>query len=83
MYANGKGVKQDYLKASKWFRKSAEQGKPEAQFNLACMYRKGRGVKEDESEAVKWYKKAADQGYEVAKFQLTLLGKILYKIFGQ
>ena len=31
MYENGLGVQQDYAEAAKWYRKSAEQGNPEAQ----------------------------------------------------
>ena len=34
MYANGFGVKQDYLKAKEWFEKAAAQGMPEAQTAL-------------------------------------------------
>ena len=34
MYDNGRGVKQDYIKAVELYQKAAEQGHAEAQFNL-------------------------------------------------
>ncbi len=39
MYYDGWGVPQDYAEAVKWWRKAAEQGYGEAQFNLGYMYR--------------------------------------------
>ena len=73
MYANGKGVKQDYAEAVKWYRKAAEQGYAEAQFNFGCMYVFGWGVKQDYAEAVKWLRKAAEQGYANAQFNLAAM----------
>ena len=67
MYYNGKGVKQDYLEAFKWYKKSAEQDNSTAQYNLAIMYLKGQGVEKDKEEAIKWLQKSADQGDEDAK----------------
>ena len=34
MYIRGDGVKKDYAEAAKWYKKAAEQGYAEAQFNL-------------------------------------------------
>ena len=34
LYANGRGVKQDYFKAVEWYQKAAEQGHPLAQIYL-------------------------------------------------
>jgi len=59
MYAEGKGVPQDYAEAVKWYRKSAEQGHAAAGFNLALKYGKGQGVPQDYAEAVMWYRRAA------------------------
>ena len=61
-YQYGKGVKQDYAEAVKWYRKAAEQGNSYAQRNIGVMYHNGKGVKQDTTEAVKWYRKAAEQG---------------------
>ena len=50
-----------YLEAIKWYRKAAEQGHVEAQYNLGNMYFRGETVKQDRLEAIKWYKKVAEQ----------------------
>ena len=47
MYRNGEGVPQDYAQAVKWYRKAAEQGYANAQFNLGLMYTKVEGVPQD------------------------------------
>ena len=46
----------------RWYRKAAEQGNDDAQYELGRAYYYGNGVEEDDAEAVKWYKKAAEQG---------------------
>jgi hypothetical protein len=53
-------------KIAEW-RKSAEQGNADAQFNLGNSYRKGEGVSKNYTEAVKWYRKAAEQGHATAQ----------------
>ena len=58
MYANGEGAPQDNVIAVKWYRKAAEQGYADAQYNLGFMYANGDGVPEDDATAVKWYTKA-------------------------
>ena len=62
MYEEGLGVKQDDVKAMKWFRKAAEQGFAPAQFNLGVMYYNGRGVQVNKSLAKEWLGKACDNG---------------------
>ena len=52
------------------YRKAAEQGNADAQFNLALMYDNGEGVTQDYAEAVKWYRKAAEQGVADAQQNL-------------
>ena len=66
----GKGVKQDYAEAAKWFGKAAEQGHPVAQFNLGNLYDAGQGVPRDLNLAAGWYRKAADQGYQQAEYAI-------------
>jgi TPR repeat protein len=44
MYRSGQGVPQDYTEAAKWYRKAAEQGDTEAQYNLGLAYTKGLGA---------------------------------------
>jgi TPR repeat protein len=52
--------------AVKWFRRAADQGDPDAQYNLGLMYEKGRGVSQDDAEALEWYRRAEDQGNAAA-----------------
>ena len=47
MYKKGEGVKQDYGRAVEWYRRAAEQGYADAQYNLSVMYGTGRGVVQD------------------------------------
>ncbi|MBX9912079.1 MAG: protein kinase [Beijerinckiaceae bacterium] len=54
------------------FRKAAENGHAEAQFNLGVVLREGKGVPKDLGEAAAWFKKAADQGFAGAQYQLGL-----------
>ena len=46
----------DYATALQEFKKDAEQGDADAQFNLGVMYHNGRGVMQDYKEAVEWYR---------------------------
>jgi uncharacterized protein len=59
MYANGRGVPQDFVAATKWLRRAADQGYPDAQFLLGLMYDKGHGVRQDFVEAEVWLNLAA------------------------
>ncbi len=62
MYAEGRGVDLDGLKAASWYRKAAEGGNVRAQYNLAVMYHLGQGVNQDFDGAIQWYENAARQG---------------------
>jgi TPR repeat protein len=73
MYADGRGVAQDYAEAVRWYRKAAEQGDATAQFNLGAMCGTGQGVAQDYAEAVRWYRKAAEQGNADAQFILGIM----------
>ena len=46
MYLEGKGVKQDYSEALKYFEKGAAAGDTRAQNNLGYLYNHGLGVKQ-------------------------------------
>ena len=69
-YYYGTDVKQDYEKATEWYRKAAEQGYARAQGDLGWMYDSGRGVSQDDEQAVAWYHKAAEQGNAGAQCNL-------------
>ena len=62
MYDNGKGVKQDYFEAVKWYRKVAEQGNANAQVLLGFLYILGKGVQRNKALAKEWFGKACDNG---------------------
>jgi TPR repeat protein len=70
MYANGKGVQQNYAEAGQWWIKAAEGGNLRAANNAAMLYRNGEGVPRDRTIADKWAKVVADHvasGSQVAK----------------
>ncbi|MDI9408050.1 MAG: tetratricopeptide repeat protein [Candidatus Pacebacteria bacterium] len=67
------GVTQDYAKAVFWYRKAAEQGYVDAQFNLGLMFAKGEGVPQDYAQALVWYRKAAEQGDAEAQNNLAII----------
>ena len=71
MYAEGKGVPQDYQEALKWYRLAAAQGNTPAQYSLGLAYEIGQGVPQDYQEAVKWYRIAAAQEDEWAQTRLV------------
>lgn len=77
-YRDGDRVPQNYVKARKWFRKSAEQGNEYAQYNLACLYAYGMGVQPNYIIAEKWFLAAAANGNIAAMPQLEKLRKILH-----
>ena len=54
------------------YRKAAEDGDVNAQYNLGSCYENGEGVAKDQVEAVKWFYKAAEQGHPEAQYNLGL-----------
>jgi cell division septation protein DedD len=63
----------DYAKAIGEWRPLAQNGDPDAQFNLGQAYKLGRGVQPDLNAAMDWYRKAATQGHLRAEDNLGLL----------
>ena len=72
-FEKGQGVKQDYIKAVKYYQLFADQGNSDAQFNLGACYHNGEGVEISKTEAIKWIKLAAEQGFEMAKEMLLYI----------
>jgi uncharacterized protein len=72
MYADGRGVDQDFDQAKFWFEKAVLQKQPEALYNLGLMYANGDGVQQDWTEAVRWYRLAADRGQVDAENSLGM-----------
>ncbi len=50
----------------------AEEGDPQAQFNLGLMYHGGLGLPRNENKAVKLYQSAAEGGYSAAQVYLVV-----------
>ena len=65
--------KGDYATAAKEWRPLAQEGSPEAQFNLGLLYIDGQGVPQDYGEALNWFKRSADQDYVKAQLNLGAL----------
>jgi localization factor PodJL len=45
----------DYRTAALWFRKAADRGIVDSQYNLAILYVRGFGVEQDYAESYKWF----------------------------
>ena len=60
----------NYSEAVRLYRKAAEQGHADAQFNLGYCYDNAIGVTQDNDKAIKWYRKAAEKGCEGAYYNL-------------
>lgn len=64
----------DTMQAAQWFRRAADQGHRDAQYNLGVLYSAGKGVPKDYPLALKWLRIAAEQNCADSQF---LLGKFL------
>lgn len=60
----------DYVNAVEWYRKSAAQNYPEAEYMLGRCYDCGEGLPEDKAEALKYYRKAAAKDDDEAMYAL-------------
>ena len=58
---------EDKAEAVRWYRKAADQGDAQAQFNLGVLYVTGEGVPEDNVLAYVWWNLAAAQDSKRAK----------------
>jgi hypothetical protein len=59
-----------YQDALEHWRRLAEQGSVNAQYNLGLMYATGRGVVRDDAEAFRWFRMAAERGDANAQINL-------------
>lgn len=72
IYASSQFEAKDVEESFKWYKKAAEHGDRDAQYELARIYYYGRGAIEKEYEtAVKWCRAAAKQGNHDAGYLLT------------
>jgi len=75
MFFTGQGANADPAEAVRWFRKSAEHGRPGAQFVLGGVLLEGKGVEPDIPEGLKWLELSAGKGNMDA---IRLLGGAYY-----
>ncbi len=73
LYADGRDLPRDYVKARYWHGKAARQGHAGAQYSLALMHHKGLGIPKDPAKTADWYRMAAEQGHQAAQFNLATL----------
>ena len=72
-YYSGKYFVKSYRESFKYFSMAAEQGNPDAQYQLGCFYRDGvTGIKKDPQKAVSFFEKAASQKHADAQFALAI-----------
>jgi localization factor PodJL len=71
--AEGKGVRQNFAEAAKWYERAAEQGQPIAQYRLATLYERGMGVTADRAKARALYEQAAGHGNLKAMHNLAVI----------
>lgn len=53
--------------------READNGNPEAQYDVGTMYQNGRGVEADRDKAIMWFERSAAQGDAKAKSRLKLM----------
>ena len=63
----------DYATAIRLWSPLAEQGNPDAQYNLGVAYEYGHGVTRDHTAAAIWFRRAANQGLAAAQLSLGVL----------
>ena len=76
-------VTKDPKEALMWYRKAADQGDAQAEFNVGAMYASGAGVEPDQSEAFKWYQKSAEHGFAMAQHNLGIRYRYWTKRFSK
>ncbi|MBI3702612.1 MAG: sel1 repeat family protein, partial [Rhizobiales bacterium] len=62
LHAEGIDGKPDYANAALWFRKAAQHGIADSQYNLGVLSARGLGTEKNFEESYKWFALAASQG---------------------
>jgi hypothetical protein len=63
----------DFAEAYCILRPHAQQGDPDAQYNIGWMYLNGYGLAIDDSQAMEWWLRASKQGHIDANFSIAML----------
>jgi hypothetical protein len=72
-YRNGWGVEQNIAKAAEWYRKAADRGISDAQYQMGRLYENGQGVTQNYAKAFSWYSRAAWAGHTDSINSLALM----------
>lgn len=56
----------DAVLAAEWYRRAAERGHPDAQYNLGFMILLGEGMEANPNEGLRWLRRSADLGNDCA-----------------
>ena len=72
-YAAHRSTAPHLVRSLHFFRLAADQGHPEAQFEIGQMFAQGLGIGQQFEEAAHWYLLAAKQGHAKAQFHLGFL----------
>ena len=75
LYEEGKGVRQDYQTAKKWYEKAAKQKNGGAQFLLGNLYENGNGVRQNYAQAKEYFGQACDNGLQIGCDKYAELNK--------
>jgi len=77
-YSSGDGVKKDIYRASLWYRRAAEGGCAEAQYQIGVMLLDGEGLTEDSEEGLEWIFRAsqADHAKAVEVFNYLMANPV-------
>ncbi|MGD8784848.1 MAG: tetratricopeptide repeat protein [Thioalkalispiraceae bacterium] len=73
--------REQYQRAYQLWRPLAEQGDPEAQYNIGLLFMNGNGVEQNERTALHWFTRAGEQGLADAQYNAGVLfytGKGVY-----
>ncbi len=63
----------DFAKAVFFYQTLAQEGDPDAQYQLAVFYESGKGIAEDQGQAFYWFEKSAKQGNARAQYNLGVM----------
>jgi TPR repeat protein len=69
-YLTGSGIEQDREQAAYWYRAAADQGRGDAQFNLALLLQASNDAQE-RLHGLRWMAKAADLGVAQAQYEIA------------
>jgi localization factor PodJL len=76
-YFSGDGGQKNMTTAAQWFRRAADQGLVDSQYNLGRLYEEGFGVTTNPAEAYKWYLIAGRAGDAEARTSAERLKRSL------